>query len=126
CQAIGRTGVGLLAHAVEEAHYLAFYRLFLDAFRSGKGEPYTGTERLQAALEAQGAKVEAQDIVYDTAAPESETAAVEGFLQRCVFDNSVPLAAMLEHPLTGPYLAACRQDGVWRFRQRVRLLLVRA
>lgn len=58
-------------------------------------------------------------------APEAARDRVEGFLQRCVFDEAVSLEAMLEHPVTGSYLVGCLAGGAWRFQQTVGLVFVR-
>lgn len=117
-------GSGFIAHACSDAHYLKFYRLFLEAFRGGEGAPYITGEAVLERLETLGARVRVQEITYENGAPESASGPVEGFLQRCVFDDTVSLSAMLDHPITGPYLAACRTGGDWRFRQRVMLLFI--
>ena len=49
---------------------------------------------------------------------------LEGFLQRCLFDDTVPLAELLEAPLLGEYLAGCRDGDVYRFRHEVDCVLI--
>lgn len=117
-------GRGFIAHATSASHYLRFQRLFLDAFHGGRGEPFRSAEEVEATLRALGATVESREIAYDSAAPEAARDRVEGFLQRCVFDDAVPLDAMLSDPLTGPYLKGCLSGGTWRFPQAVRLIFV--
>lgn len=117
-------GRGFIAHAMEAAHYICFYRLFLDAFRGSRGEPFRTAEEIADGLRRLGARVEMREIAYDSAAREAARSTVEGFLQRCVFDDGVTLDEMLAHPLTGPYLAECRGDDAWRFPQRVGLIFV--
>ena len=87
------------------------------------GDPGIGksTLLLQAAARFASAGL---SVIYVTG--EEATAQVEGFLQRCVFDDTVSLEQMLAHAETGRYLAACRRDGAWRFPQKVRLLFVHA
>jgi hypothetical protein len=44
---------------------------------------------------------------------------VEGFLQRCVFDDSVPLDRMEDEGSVGAYLAGCVDGEGYRFTQVV-------
>lgn len=111
-----------IAHAHRNGHYVDFYRRFLDAFRDGQGTPYCAMEDIAASFERLGAPYKLETLEYSNGVAESARATVEGYLQRCVFDDSVSLAALLEHPTTGAYLAQCRAGGDWRFPQRVGLL----
>ncbi|MGF1455514.1 MAG: class I SAM-dependent methyltransferase [Alphaproteobacteria bacterium] len=117
-------GVGFIAHACRDAHYLHFYRLFLEAFRNGQGAPYLAGEDVLAGLESLGARVQTQEIVYENGAPDEAAGPIEGFLQRCVFDDTVSLDALLQNAVTGDYLASCRSGSAWRFRQRVLLMFI--
>jgi SAM-dependent methyltransferase len=118
--------IGFIAHASADAHYLRFYRYYLDAFRDGKGTPYTTAEQIIAALRQIGASFETLEINYENGAPVAQSQQVEGYLQRCVFDDSISLQQMLDHPITGDYLATCRHENEWRFAQRVQLIFLRA
>lgn len=71
-----------------------------------------------------GATVETEVIRYHNGAPVSERMRVEGYLQRCVFDDSVSLAQMLDDPSLAPYLNGCLIDDEWRFAQTVHLMTV--
>ena len=51
-----------------------------------------------------------------------DEAAVEGYLQRCAFDDTVTLGDMLAAPGLGDYLRGCVDDGTWTFEQEVALL----
>jgi len=66
------------------------------------------------------------EVAYDSAAGPDDAAAVEGYLQRCVFDDSVSLAAMQAAPALGRYLDGCRAAAGWRFPQVVHLIDVTA
>ena len=57
-------------------------------------------------------------------APEDAEQQIEGYLQRCIFDDTISLDAMRNNPLTGPYLDTCLQDGQWRFEQQVMLIFL--
>ncbi|MEL6547819.1 MAG: class I SAM-dependent methyltransferase, partial [Myxococcota bacterium] len=111
------SGEGFIAHSSSEGHYIEFYRLFLESMRDGKGTPYTSAEQIEACLRELGARVEATTIRYENGVPVSDTATVEGFLQRCVFDDSVTLSQMLEHRELAAYLEPCRTERGWRFPQ---------
>ncbi|MEM7695856.1 MAG: class I SAM-dependent methyltransferase [Pseudomonadota bacterium] len=116
--AVGR--FGFIAHAAAEAHYIKFYDLFL-ADRPG-GVPYTRADAIVNALEGQGISVSTRDISYVSEAPLAASDTVEGYLQRCVFDDTVSLDDLLAGAATGPYLEACRAEGAWRFAQTVTLI----
>lgn len=120
--ALDKSGKGFIAHAGHDAHYLRFYRSYLDGFRDGEGTPYLSGEQVRAALERHGLRVEHHDVRYENHAEFSELSAVEGYLQRCLFDDTVTLSSMLENEATGAYLRACRTPDGWRFGQTVFLL----
>lgn len=124
-EAIAPGGEGFIAHASEAAHYLRFHRAFLEGFDRGDTEPYTASEDLVASLTRLGVGFEAEEITYDNGVPDTERDAVEGYLQRCLFEDGVTLDALLENEITGPYLADRLQDGVWRFPQSVTLISIR-
>lgn len=120
--AMGQNGRGFIAHASHASHYLSFYRAYLDGFGIEDVEPYTSGEDLVEALTALGVRFEAREISYENGAPDAERDAVEGYLQRCIFDDSVSLDAMLRNKVTGPYLETRLKDGEWRFPQTVTLI----
>jgi SAM-dependent methyltransferase len=122
--ALGPQGEAFIAHASESAHYVAFYRVFLRALRGGEGTPYTNAEQIESVLRQLGASVEVEVVQYDNGAPDTERDRVEGYLQRCVFDDSVTLDQMLGHPDLAAYLDRCLVDGRWRFPQTVHLLSI--
>ncbi len=113
-----------IAHAYADAHYLAFQRLFLVAFDRAGETPYASAEDVMAALTAIGAAFTTTDIVYENGTDGDDRAVVEGYLQRCVFDDRVSLEAMEAADGVGAYLADCRAGGGWRFRQRVALIAI--
>ena len=115
-------GAGFIAHAGESAHYLRFYQHYLDGFKGGIGVPYASAEMIIKTLEKMGVCFDAEQISYENSAPEGARSQVEGYLQRCLFDDTIDLSAMQDNPITGPYLATCLQNGQWRFKQHVTLL----
>lgn len=124
--ALRKNGRGFIAHACEDAHYISFYRRFLDAFRGGAGVPYTSAEQIEGTLTAMGVGFDTHNIFYENGASENARLLIEGYLQRCVFDDTTSLDQMLARPETGGYLESCRVDGWWRFSQRVKLIFIRA
>ncbi|ESQ14683.1 MAG TPA: class I SAM-dependent methyltransferase [Chromatiaceae bacterium] len=117
-------GMGFIAHAAADAHYLRFYRHYLDAFREGAGTPYISAEQIVAALQQLGIRFETREIRYQNRASQAQWQQVQGYLQRCVFDDSVSLQQMLANPITGAYLAHCQHQQEWRFDQRVLLIFL--
>ena len=115
---------GFIAHACEDAHYLSFYRLYLEAFQDKGGIAYTSAEQIVSTLERMGVAHQKREIAYENKALEIQTQRVQGYLQRCVFDQSIGLDEMLAHPSTGPYLEKCLRNGAWAFKQRVMLLFI--
>lgn len=117
--ALAPGGLGLVAQATAASHYLAFY----DAFRAGVREatPYTTAEQVRDALVRAGADVRDQRVAYRTGT--DDRAVVEGFLQRCAFDDSVSLEQMEAAPVLGDYLASCRDaSGSYTFSHEAALL----
>jgi SAM-dependent methyltransferase len=112
-------GLGFVAQAGSRSHYLVMY----DAYRQGitPATPYTTAEQVAEALVRAGAEVRTQWIHYTSGS--SDRAVVEGFLQRCAFDDTVSLEEMEAAPVLGDYLAGCRRpDGSWVFEHEVGLL----
>ncbi|GAA1904850.1 hypothetical protein GCM10009737_01900 [Nocardioides lentus] len=117
--ALAPGGLGLVAQATASSHYLAFY----DAFRAGVRDatPYSTAEQVRDALTRAGADVRDQRVTYRTGSGDRDV--VEGFLQRCAFDDSVSLTEMEAAPVLGGYLASCRDaDGRYDFDHEVSLL----
>lgn len=117
--AIAPGGLGFVAQATARSHYIAFY----DAYRAGirDATPYTTAEQVRDALVRAGADVREERVAYETAA--SDRAVVEGFLQRCAFDDTVSLEEMEAAPVLGDYLASCRRpDGSYVFSHEAGLL----
>ena len=117
--ALAPGGLGMIAQGTAQAHYLAFY----NAFRAGVHDatPYLSAEEVRDALTRTGADVREQRIAYQTGTADRQI--VEGFLQRCAFDDSVSLDEMESAPVLGDYLASCRHnDGTYTFSHEAALL----
>ncbi|MGH3719985.1 MAG: class I SAM-dependent methyltransferase [Pseudonocardiaceae bacterium] len=113
-------GFGTVGQASATSHYLMFY----DAYRATYAPdvtPYTDAEQVAAALTAAGADITVQRLRYRTGS--ADRTVIEGFLQRCAFDDTVSLARMeSDEPLAG-YLAGCRApDGSYTFEHEVHLM----
>jgi SAM-dependent methyltransferase len=113
-------GFGAVAQASSRSHYLAFYEAYRPAFAPAV-VPYTDAEGVTAALRSAGADVGLQVLHYRTGS--TDRAIVEGFLQRCAFDDTVSLEQMeMREPLAA-YLAGCRTaDGGYEFHHKVHLI----
>ena len=124
--ALAPGGALLIGQGSREGHYLRFYRYFLDDLHAGEGTMYAASEDLAQALRAEGAEPQVVRLAYDQTIALDDIATVEGYLQRCAFDDSVSLDQMLAAPHLGPYLRGCRDEaeGVWRFHQEVDVLLL--
>jgi SAM-dependent methyltransferase len=101
-------GFGAVAQASARSHYLAFYEAYRAAHAPGV-TPYTDAESVAAALRAAGARVRVQALGYRTGS--TDRAVVEGFLQRCAFDDTVSLGRMESDGPLGEYLEGCRGPG---------------
>ncbi|MGH3548589.1 MAG: class I SAM-dependent methyltransferase [Pseudonocardiaceae bacterium] len=113
-------GFGAVAQAGAASHYLVFYEAYRATYAPGVA-PYTDAEAVAAALTAAGADVAVARLRYRTGS--ADRAVIEGFLQRCAFDDTVTLAQMESAgPLAG-YLAGCRAtDGSYTFEHEAHLM----
>lgn len=121
-EALGSGGQGVIAHSAAAGHYVEFHRRYLSAFGAPGAMPYISAEDLTAALRDAGANVSAEVLRYSSVAPRESLAAVEGYLQRCVFDDHVSLAEMQATAGISDWLEACCHNDAWRFPQVVHLL----
>lgn len=117
-------GCGFIAHASAAAHYLRFYKFYLQGFKNGEGVPYSSAEQIMATLDRLGVRYDAREIVYENGAADDAVEQIEGYLQRCIFDDTIDLAQMIKNPVTGPFLRSCHQNGRWRFSQRVMMIFI--
>jgi SAM-dependent methyltransferase len=122
--AIAPGGTGLIAHSAAAGHYIAFHDRYLTAYNPPGVATYISAETIVETLRDTGASVSIDEVVYDSAAGPDQRDAVEGYLQRCVFDERADLSEMEVTPPLADYLAACRRPDGWRFPQRVWLITV--
>ncbi|GAA4788623.1 hypothetical protein GCM10023200_23970 [Actinomycetospora chlora] len=113
-------GFGAVVHATTGSHYLRFAEAFRATF-APDAVPFTSAAQVTDALVAAGAVPSTTTIRYRVGHPDREV--VEGFLQRCVFDDSVPLDRMESEGAVGEYLAGCRADGRYGFDQEVDVIV---
>ena len=125
-EAIAPGGTGIVAHSGEAGHYIRFHERYLETFDVPGVARYVCAESVAAALEAAGASVDVRQVAYDSVAGPDDADAVEGYLQRCAFDDSKSLQEMLAGEPLGEYLRGCRDGTGWRFAQRAWLMTVTA
>lgn len=116
-------GFGAVVHATTASHYLRFADAFRATF-SPDAVPFTSAEQVAGALRAAGATPHVTTIGYEVG--HSDRSVIEGFLQRCAFDDSVSLRRMESDGAVGEYLSGCRVDGRYRFAQEVDVIVWRA
>ena len=117
-------GISFLAQGARGGHYIDVYEAFLEGVRGGAGTPYVPADDLIAAMRRQGAEPHVHRLQYEHVVRAEDTPVLEGFLQRCLFDDTVPLAELLEAPRLGEYLAGCRDGDVYRFHHEVDCVLI--
>lgn len=109
-------GFGAVVHATTASHYLRFADAFRRAFAPA-GTPFTSAEQIVDALRTCGVEPATSTIHYSVGT--DDRAILEGFLQRCAFDDTVDLDTMEVDEPVAAYLAACRDGRGHRFRQEV-------
>lgn len=122
--AIAPGGLGVIAHSAAAGHYVDFDRRWLAAF-DPQGVSYVPAETIAETLRNAGLSPEVQRVRYDSTAGPDDAAAVEGYLQRCVFDDCTGLTAMQATEPVASYLAQCQGADGWRFPQEVWLITVK-
>lgn len=120
--AIAPGGLGFVAQATSAGHYVAFYEAYRAGVPGGADlAPYTSAEQVRDALVGAGADVREERIRYTSGT--ADRAVAEGFLQRCLFDDTLSLEEMEAAPVLGDHLAACRgTDGTYTFEHEAALL----
>jgi SAM-dependent methyltransferase len=124
-QSIAPGGLGVVAHSAATGHYVDFHRRWLAAF-DPEAAPYIGAQAIVAALRDAGFSPEVQVVRYESVAGAGEIEAVEGYLQRCVFDDRISLDQMAATEPMASYLSTCKGADGWRFAQDVWLITVNA
>lgn len=122
-QSIAPGSLGVIAHSAAAGHYIDFHRRWLAAF-DPEGTPYIPAEAIVDALRDAGLSPEVQTVRYQSVAGPGDTEAVEGYLQRCVFDDRASLDQMAATEPLASYLSGCKDADGWRFPQDVWLITV--
>ena len=124
--ALETTGLGFIAHASQQSHYVRFHELYLQSLGSEHAEPFSTGEQLIEVLQAKVDVAEPQcwSIDYEGRLDLDDRDTAERYLQRCLFDDNVSLDGMLADKRMGDHLRSCidGSSGMWRFPQRVWLI----
>ncbi len=96
----GMAKTGFIAHATEKSHYLKFYKNYLNGFKNGFGEPYSSAEEILTILKEMNIPHRVKKITYQNGISDNSSLQVEGYLQRCVFDDTIDLETMLNNSST--------------------------
>ena len=119
-------GLGFIAHASRQSHYVRFHDRYLQSLSCDHAEPYSTGEQLIEALEARVGTAELHywSIDYEGRLERDDRDTAERYLQRCVFDDTMSLDAMLADEHMGDYLRGCvdSNNGMWLFPQKVWLI----
>lgn len=111
----------VIGHSSASGHYLQCYEAYLAGVRGGQGTPYCSGEAIIDALGGIGLNPTVTQLSYDNGG-ELSPEIIEGFLQRCLFDDSLTLPRMLDAPHLGDYLRRCHDGVRWQFQQQVLLI----
>ncbi len=100
-------GLAVIGHANEQAHYLQFYRHYLKVFRDGQGTPYLSAEQIRDGLDRLGVEHQVRTLHYEGVVEADRLDVLEGYLQRCAFDDAISLEQLRAAPETSGYLNSC-------------------
>lgn len=124
--ALEPSGLGFIAHASQQSHYIQFHDHYLQSQPSGRAEPFSTGEQLLDVFQAKVDKAELQcwHIDYQGRLDLNDRDTAQRYLQRCLFDDTLSLDEMLADQHMGDHLRSCidRSGGIWRFPQRVCLI----
>tara|TARA_B100001248_G_C27366446_1_gene449275 strand:- start:827 stop:1663 length:837 start_codon:yes stop_codon:yes gene_type:complete len=120
----GMAGSGFIAHATEKSHYLNFYKHYLNGYKGVNVEPYISAEQILKTLNEIGISYRVEKISYENSISQNSSLQVEGYLQRCIFDDKIDLNSMLKNLTTGPYLKSCIKNKQWSFKQEVMMIFL--
>jgi hypothetical protein len=115
--AMNADGIGIVAQSNRSGHYIRFYEHFLESIHGGKGTRFSASEDVDEA------ERQSRTLNYETVIDENDRQALESYLQRCAFDDSISLDQMLNSGSLGQYLASTKKQGAYRFQQSVDVLV---
>ena len=121
--AMNADGIGIVAQSNRSGHYIRFYKHFLESIHGGKGTRFSASEDVDEAAENVGFERQSRTLNYETVIDENDRQALESYLQRCAFDDSISLDQMLNSGSLGQYLASTKKQGAYRFQQSVDVLV---
>ncbi|MEJ6704337.1 MAG: class I SAM-dependent methyltransferase [Pseudomonadales bacterium] len=121
--AMNADGIGIVAQSNRSGHYIRFYEHFLESIHGGKGTRFSASEDVDQAAENVGFERQSRTLNYETVIDENDRRALESYLQRCAFDDSISLDQMLNSGSLGQYLASTKKQGAYRFQQSVDVLV---
>jgi hypothetical protein len=120
---MGANGIGIVAQSNRSGHYIRFYEYFLDSIHGGNGTRFSAAEDVDKAAENVGFQRQSRTLNYETVIDEDDRQALESYLQRCAFDDSISLDQMLDSGSLGEYLASTKKQGAYRFQQSVDVIV---
>lgn len=120
-------GLGFVAHASQQSHYVGFHDLYLESRRStNPSEPFSTGEQLIEVFQSKvdSTKLQSWSIEYEGQLPLDDRDTAERYLQRCLFDDTISLDEMLADRHMGDHLRSCIDESSdsWRFPQKVWLI----
>lgn len=122
-ESMKRDGIGIVAQSNRSGHYIRFYELFLESMRDGKGTRFSAAEDIDQAVTDADFERQTRTLNYETVIDENDHQALESYLQRCAFDDSISLDEMLSSGSIGKYLASCKREQAYRFQQSVDVIV---
>jgi SAM-dependent methyltransferase len=122
-KAMRRDGIGVVAQSNRSGHYISFYDHFLESIHDGNGTRFSAAEDVEKSVAEAGFERQTRTLNYETAIDENDRQALESYLQRCAFDDSISLDEMLSSGSLGHYLASSKKEGAYRFQQSVDVLV---
>ncbi len=124
--ALEPAGLGFIAHASQQSHYVRFHDLYLQSLRSDNAAPFSTGEQIIEVLQAKvgTAALQRWTIDYEGTLDLQDRETAERYLQRCLFDDTISLDRMLADQPMGEYLQSCidNTSGTWRFPQKASLV----
>ncbi|MDG1958126.1 MAG: class I SAM-dependent methyltransferase [Candidatus Binatia bacterium] len=112
-------GIGVVAQSNRSGHYIRFYEHFLESIHGGNGTRFSAAEDVAEAAENSRFERQIRTLNYETAIDENDHQALESYLQRCAFDDSISLHEMMNSGSLGQYLKNAKSRGAYRFQQSV-------
>jgi len=116
-------GIGVVAQSNRSGHYIRFYEHFLESIHGGNGTRFSAAEDVDEAVANSRFERQIRTLNYETAIDENDHQALESYLQRCAFDDSIPLHQMMNSGSLGQYLTSAKSQGAYRFQQSVDVIV---